>query len=239
MKFQLHRLLAVSRFLWCAGRRHHVVSPVPSRNSARFRCRHADLALHCVSHHVFEQSADFFKDHRNFEPHCVSHDLPRDSGQRSPLMALTAHPQALTQPVRTLCRGLALAPMLTRPPVPLTLAVRSTAHVLPVPGARMWTKPTPADAARSLAAHRVLRTKSENRTAPPPSGQWWVSSDKRRRVNSGERRREGGLESPQRSLALLSASQRNLQQARELIGESVFRQAPTDRIERRKRFCNQ
>jgi hypothetical protein len=44
----------------------------------------------------------------------------------------------------------------------LTLADRRTAHVLPISGARMWMKPAPADPARSLAAHQVLRGKSEN-----------------------------------------------------------------------------
>jgi len=49
------------------------------------------------------------------------------------------------------CRGFALA--LARPPVTFPLAVRATAHVLPIPGAWMRTKAMPTDPVRSLAAH--------------------------------------------------------------------------------------
>jgi hypothetical protein len=73
--------------------------------------------------------------------------------------------ETLAQPVRTLRRAFALPPSLAGPPVPLPLAVRSTAHVLAITGAWMWTKPMPADTARSFAVHMVLRDKSENRTA--------------------------------------------------------------------------
>ena len=113
---------------------------------------------HCVSHERCEESADFFKDHRDFQPHCVSHRVPRELGRRH-VRATAVRTQALAQPVRAFRRGFALAPALAGPPMTLALAVRSTAHVLPVTGAGMWTKPLPADPTRSTAVHLVLRNK--------------------------------------------------------------------------------
>jgi len=91
--------------------------------------------------------------------------------------------------VCALCGRFTLAPALACATVTLTLAASGAAHVLPIPGASMRNKPSPADPARSLAAHVVFRNKSENRTARTRSGQRWVISDEWRRVNSGERRR--------------------------------------------------
>jgi hypothetical protein len=78
-------------------------------------------------------------------------------GRRRPWLALTLHTQALAQTVRVLGRAFALAPALAGAPVTLALAFGSTANVLPIPGPWMRTKPMPADPARSLAAHVVLR----------------------------------------------------------------------------------
>lgn len=118
-------------------------------------------------------------------PRTASHETRRAA---APCRSSTSARTRWRKPVRPLGRGFPLAPALAGSTMPLPLAVRSTTDVLPIAGAWMWTKPAPADPARTLAAHLVLRNNPEHRTAQTRSGQQWINSDKRGRVNSGERR---------------------------------------------------
>jgi len=118
------------------------------------------LPAHCVSHCVFEKSEDFLNNYRNFQPHCVSHRVEDQSaGQSRPVarLAVCIVENPLPHPVPPLSWRLAPSPIPARTPMTLALTWRGATDPLPLTGAWMRLKPSPADSARSLAAHLALR----------------------------------------------------------------------------------
>lgn len=156
-----------------------------------------DLRHDCVSRPVDQNSSRFFNNCRHFWADCVSRNLPHDSSARiRPARPARRRPvgpnKPFPQPIFPIPPRVPLVPRDAGPPMPLSLAFRTTAHPLPRTDSRPGLEPAPTDRARTTATLPALARHGPHRPAVQPTSVRTLSYRAVRKPDDAERHGQAG-----------------------------------------------